>query len=126
MGLTKYIRKSWLVVIVLFLFSTGVAYAADRPAGLILPDVTVKEVLINFINWIAGIATTIAILVIIIAGILWTTASGNENQILTARKMLIAGIVGLIITLGAWALVRVVSDIMLPVPTVPPPPTWSA
>lgn len=109
------------MILILVLFNIGlviglvyVAEAAfgDRPPGLDLPDVKVKDVLINIINWIAGIATTIAILVIVIAGIMWTTASGNEDQISTARKMLIAGVVGLIITLGAWALVRIVGEVV--------------
>ena len=114
MRLTRYIKKLWLVVIVLFLFSAGVVYAAGMPAGLNLPDVTVKDVLIKIINWIAGIATTIAILVIVIAGILWTTASGNEDQLSTARKMLISGIIGLIIILGAWAMIRTVTGAVFP------------
>jgi len=111
MRLINYIRKVWLVVLILVLFNIGFAYAAEIPMPATdLPTIEFKDILINIINWVAAIATTIAVLVIIIAGILWTTASGNEDQLSTARKMLVSGLIGLIITLGAWAVVRTVTS----------------
>ena len=75
--------------------------------GLMTKKFDVK--LINIINWVAGIAGLISALIIVIAGIMWATASGDEDRQGTARKMLISGVVGLVIALAALAIVTVVT-----------------
>lgn len=69
---------------------------------------TIPTLLNNIINWGAGIAALVSILVILIAGIIWATSGGSEDGTKKARSMLLMGIVGLIIALAAWAVVNVV------------------
>ena len=58
----------------------------------------------NIINILLGFLGVIAIVIIIIAGFQWMTAGGNEEKITGAKKMLGAGIIGLVIILAAFAI----------------------
>lgn len=111
-------KKSLISLTLLTTFAlvgtVGIATAAvnvDLPSTD-LPDVTVQDVLENVINWAVGIVAFISALVIIIAGILWITAGGDDAQLGRSRKMLIGGVVGLVIALGAYALVRLAVSIV--------------
>ena len=102
-----------LLSLLSFVLFSGFVYAVDLPI-VDLEDATVEEILVNVINFGAGIIVVLAILVIVIAGIMWTTAGGNEDQQAMARKMVIAGIVGLIIGLAAFAIVQTVIGVIFP------------
>lgn len=104
-----------LLSLLSFTLFSGFAYAISI-TGLSsdLADLTVQEILVNVINFGAGIIVVLAVLVIVIAGIMWTTAGGNEDQQTMARKMVIAGIIGLIIGLAAFAIVQTVVTVVFP------------
>ncbi len=101
-----------LLPITTFMFLGSVAFvfaAVQTPGGLTnLSSSSVEDIIKNIINWAAGIAGLISALIIVIAGIMWATASGDEDRQGTARKMLISGVVGLLIALAALAIVTVV------------------
>jgi hypothetical protein len=59
---------------------------------------------VNVINWILGFLVLIAVIIILIGGFKWMTAGGNEEQVGGARKTIIAGVIGLIIVLAAYAI----------------------
>jgi len=106
-----------LLSLLSFVLFSGFAYAAVDPAlpsGTNLPDLTIQEILVNIINYGAIIVVVIAVLVIVIAGIMWTTAGGNEDQQGTARKLLISGVIGAIIGLGAYAIVNTLLKAIFP------------
>jgi len=50
----------------------------------------------------------IAVIVILIGGFRWMTAAGNEDRVASAKKTIIAGAIGLIIILAAYAIVTFV------------------
>lgn len=56
------------------------------------------------INIALGFLGIIAVGLILFAGFKWMTAGGNEDAIGDAKKMLVAGIIGLIIILSAFAI----------------------
>lgn len=95
-----------LLTTFLFVGTAGIALADVTIPDTDLPETTVEDVLTRVINWAVGIVAFISALVIIIAGILWITAGGDDAQLGKARKMLIGGVIGLVIALGAYALVR--------------------
>lgn len=112
----KIIKKKSLLSLILlmtfmFLGSVGFVAAQVQMPSTDLPETTVEEILENVVNWIMGIITLVAAIVIIIAGIMWATAGGNEEQQAKARKMLISGVIGLIIALAAWGILTVVSGL---------------
>lgn len=76
--------------------------------------VTIRDILLGAISWSAGIVAVLAILVIIIAGFLWAIAGGDQDRVDTARRWVMGAVFGLIIALGAWAIVFVIVNYVIP------------
>lgn len=95
------------------LLQVGRAWAADPvkipdsvPAG---PSVTELAIgAIGALVWVAGIACVITI---IVGGIMYTTSAGNESRLKTAKDAILYAVIGLIITLCAYAIVNFVLGI---------------
>ncbi len=112
-------KKILLIILLclpLFLGSAGSVFSAtvQTPNNLNLPDISIDEVLGNILNLVAKIIAWVAVLVIVIGGIMWMTAGGDEEQVARARKMIIAAIVGLIIVGAAAGLVNFILDMVFP------------
>jgi len=60
------------------------------------------------VNILLGFLGIIAVLIILLGGFKWMTAGGNEDQIGEAKKLLAAGVIGLIIILMAFGLAQFV------------------
>ena len=73
----------------------------------------IKAALMNVTNWILGFIAIIATLVIIYGGVLYLTAAGNEDAVATAKKTISYGIIGIVIAGLAYAMVVVVSAVIL-------------
>jgi len=56
------------------------------------------------INIALGFLGIIAVGIILIGGFKWMTAGGNEDKTSEAKKLLGAGIIGLVIILASWAI----------------------
>lgn len=56
------------------------------------------------INIIMGFLGIIAVIIVLTGGFKWMTAGGNEEKVAEAKKLIIAGIVGLAIIFGAYAI----------------------
>jgi len=62
----------------------------------------------SVINVVLGFLGIIAVGLILYAGFKWMTAGGSEDKITEARKLLVAGVIGLIIILAAFAIANFV------------------
>lgn len=51
-----------------------------------------------------GLLGIVAVVIILLAGFKWMTASGNEDTIGESKKMLISAVIGLAIITSAWAI----------------------
>src|SRR3989338_3754805 len=60
-----------------------------------------KTVIMLVINILMGFLGIIAVIIILAGGFKWMTAGGNEEKVAEAKKLIIAGIVGLAIIIGA-------------------------
>jgi len=69
-----------------------------------------RDIAASIINIVLGFLGIIAVGLILYAGFKWMTAAGNEDKISEAKKLLVAGIVGLIIILSAFAIAKFVLD----------------
>ena len=78
----------------------GLGNADPRDAA-----VTLIKVIMTFLG-------IIAIVVILWGGFTWLTAGGNEDKVAQARKIIIAGVIGLIVILSAWAITAFVINQM--------------
>ncbi len=63
-----------------------------------------REIIGRFINFALGFLGLIAVGIILIGGFKWMTSGGNEEKTGEAKKLLGAGIIGLIIVLASWGL----------------------
>jgi len=63
-----------------------------------------KEVITRIINIALGFLGIIALGIILMGGFKWMTAGGNEEKTEEAKKLLGAGVIGLIIILSSWAI----------------------
>ncbi|MEK7607264.1 MAG: pilin, partial [Patescibacteria group bacterium] len=73
------------------------------------PDLGTQELpttLASIINTILGLLGIVAVVLVLYAGFLWMTAAGNDEKIGTAKKILSAGIFGLIIIFSAYAIAQ--------------------
>lgn len=60
---------------------------------------------INILLWVAGVASVI---VIIVGGIMYIVSGGNEKTTKTAKDAILYAVIGLVITILAFAIVRFV------------------
>lgn len=52
----------------------------------------------------------IAVVIILAAGFKWMTAGGNEDKVAESKKLMGAGVIGLVIILAAWGIARFVLE----------------
>ena len=80
----------------------------DPSTSLGLGTADLKDTVINIINWVLGLLGIIAVIMILYGGFMWLTAGGNEDKVGSAKKIISAAVIGLIIVLLAWAIVNFV------------------
>ncbi|HNZ86740.1 MAG TPA: hypothetical protein PLD95_03945 [bacterium] len=79
-----------------------------------IPDVglgnstNAEATVLNVVRVVLGFLGFIALIVIIIAGFKWMTSGGNEEKIGAAKKMLGAGIIGLILILMSYVITSLI------------------
>ena len=60
----------------------------------------------QLINVILTLLGVIAVVIVLLGGFKWMTAAGNEDKVGEAKKILAAGVIGLVIILAAWGIAR--------------------
>lgn len=90
----------------LFLTHTARAQVSlDFPtsfAGFSSQDI--KVVIQNIIRIILGFLGIITIIIILYGGFIWMTSFGEEDKIDRAKKLISAGVIGLVVVLAAFAI----------------------
>jgi lysylphosphatidylglycerol synthetase-like protein (DUF2156 family) len=74
---------------------------------------TLSGIILSVINIILALAGLIAVLVLIIGGFRYVTSFGNEEVTGQAKKMILNAILGIIIIILAFVIVRVVQNVFL-------------
>jgi len=68
----------------------------------------IKTTIQKILNVILGFLGIVATLIILLGGFKWMTSQGNTDKVDEAKRLIGAGVVGLIIILAAYAIVRFV------------------
>lgn len=86
----------------------GVQKAGGTGKGNSANDVTaVIKSVIGIISFLVGL---VAVLMIVIAGFRFVTSNGDSNTIASARNTIIYAVIGIVITVMAYAIVNFVLD----------------
>ncbi|MFH1711862.1 MAG: pilin [Patescibacteria group bacterium] len=117
-----------------FVAATSFVYAADEDAetaddadGLTEADLIdptfasatglgtaeLQSTIGNIINIVLGFLGIVAVVIVLWGGFKWMTAGGNDEKVGEARKLLIAGVIGLAIILSAYAITSFVVSSLL-------------
>jgi len=64
-------------------------------------------------NYGIGIAAFLALIMIVAGGIIWLTSAGASEKIGTAKSMITSSIIGLVLLLGTYTLLQIVSPALL-------------
>ena len=67
-----------------------------------------RQIAASVVNIMLGFLGIIAVLIILLGGFKWMTAGGNEDSVGEAKKMMGAGVIGLIIVLASFGLAQFV------------------
>lgn len=73
-----------------------------------IPTISGDSLLTNGLNLTYFLAGVIAVIVIIVAGIMYTTSSGDASKVTKAKNLLTYSIVGLIVVLTAFVITNFV------------------
>ena len=114
------IKKSNLLVFCLtlaFIFSISLPVLAAAPnigvdyannLGLTGNNQDPRDMAVSIVRYLMTFLGLIAVVVIMFGGFRWMTAGGNEDRIAESKKLILSGVIGLIVVLGAFAIVQFV------------------
>lgn len=87
-------------------------YAAAVTGGDYSADSSLEASLSTIIRIVLSIIGTIFLILMIVAGYQWMTASGNEDSIKKSKRTIINLLIGLALVLGAYALTYTFSSLL--------------
>ena len=87
--------------------------AAVNGSGLSNKSVSVDSVAKNVVNALLYIIGILAVIMIIVGGVMYTTSAGDQAKVTKAKNIIIYGLVGLVIAILAYAIVSFVLDKIL-------------
>ncbi|MBW6440667.1 pilin [Patescibacteria group bacterium] len=71
------------------------------------------DAILNLTNWILGFAASIAVLALIWGGVQYMTSAGDTSKAENGKKTVSAGLIGLVLAGIAFAIVKVVVEVIL-------------
>jgi hypothetical protein len=81
-----------------------VDYGLNYAQNIGLQNANPKNVIVNVIQVALGFLGLVAVIIIIIGGVLWMTAGGNDDKVAQGRKYIVNGAIGIVIILAAFAI----------------------
>lgn len=86
-------------------------------AAGITQTASIEDIVGTIINVVLGFIGVILVVLIVYAGFLWMTAAGDEKKVSKAKTILTDSIIGLVITLAAYAIAYFVVSRVIPATT---------
>ncbi|MBI5621732.1 hypothetical protein HY933_02630 [Candidatus Falkowbacteria bacterium] len=71
--------------------------------------IDISKYIENLYTFGVGAAGVLAVIVIMVAGFIWLTAGGNQENIGTAKGYITGALIGLIIALGSYTVMRIIN-----------------
>jgi len=109
MKISRKLVASAISVGALLLPFAASALSVENVGGtLTLGSADLKATVVNIITFVLGLLGLIAVIMILYGGFTWLTAGGNEDKIDSAKKIISAAAIGLVVVLISWAIVTFV------------------
>jgi amino acid transporter len=106
------LTKNVISFAIIFVFAALVISPAlaqfSVPQGTGLADADLEDTAVNIIKTVLSLLGLIALVIILMGGFKWMTSGGNEEKVGEAKKLLGAGVVGIVIILAAYAITEFV------------------
>ena len=101
-----------------FLFAGHALAQVDTGANIVGNSIALgnrdpRTMIATIINVFLGILGIVAIVIVLMGGFKWMTSDGNEEKIAEAKKILVAGLIGMAIVLAAWGIATFVMNQLL-------------
>ncbi len=71
---------------------------------------TLADVIVQVITFILNFLAALAVVVIVVAGIIYITSGGDEGKTESAKRWILYAIIGLVIALLGWVIINIVSN----------------
>jgi hypothetical protein len=116
----KHLRKNLVVaatvlaVLPVFMMAlpalaqTGPNLGINYVTPLNLANADPRTAAVSLVRLLMTFLGIIAVVIILYGGFVWLTAAGNEDKVASAKKIIAAGVIGLIIILAAFLIVNFV------------------
>ena len=115
MKFKKYFPLLFAFVIIFFIFfgftlsaKAQIYFPTAAEIGLPDPAGGVKGILLNFMNWLLVVFGSIAIIALVVSGIQYLTAAGDEKGLETAKRNMTYSIIGVIVALSAFVIIKAI------------------
>lgn len=103
--------------LMIVLVAAGLLIFSASPASAQINGLTnrpLSEILASGIDWLLGIAAGLTILIVIVGGIYYVTAAGDDQRMTTAKTMITYAIIGLVFIIVSYSIVATVNNIINP------------
>jgi len=95
--------------------TTGLPFLGLSAGQCVNTDTALDSFLSGILKFIFGSVGTVTVIIIIVAGFMWSFSAGNKNTIITAQKMISNAVIGLVLTLTCGLMLQVVNPSLLDV-----------
>lgn len=112
--------KTVVLIFVVFFNLTNVIPATAQDIGLdyaenldlqTASETDPKQMMVEIVKYLMTFLGIIAVVIILYGGFKWMTAAGNQDSVEEAKKIIIAGAIGLVVILSAFAIITLVVNI---------------
>lgn len=100
----KKILKNISILGITLLPNAALAVGGTIPKPGSLSSAPLSTTVGKIINAAAGLLGIVAIVIIVYGGFLWMTSGGNEESVANAKKIMVAGVIGIIIVVLSYAI----------------------
>lgn len=99
-----------MVVMLVAPLAVSAQYKDPTPPSGVATDTDLTVLLTRIINILLGIAGLVAVIFLIVGGFRYITAGGNEEAAEAGKKAIVNAIIGIVIIILSFVIVRVVAN----------------
>jgi len=77
----------------------------DTGGAIGLPNTDLKQAVLRTLSLVLALLGLVAVIMVVWGGFTWLTSGGDETKVESAKKIISAAVIGLIVVLLSWAIV---------------------